>query len=417
MPLPFIPIAIALGAVAAGGTVAGALGLRDKTKSNKLNQEAQQTISDAEALLKSTREATQTTLEKLGTIKLKLWSSQVNDFIKYYALLHNVSQEFTQGENSMFSGLSETELKCTIKTASSFAEISNIGVTALGSGALAGLGAYSGVMLFGAASTGTAISTLSGVAATNATLAWLGGGTLAAGGMGVAGGIAILGGIVAAPILAIGGTLFAISAKNALDQARRNVEKANDIKKELEEATEKLGAVSEVAELYYLFLTKLEPYSNMAVSVIQQLIKNNGLDFAAYPKSEQDKLRYVCGIIRTLTETLNTTIMTDAGILDNKSLEQFTTLNIQSVQIQEQFNVVYKLTEEELDLLQNKFDDILARYGLGITSSFEDVKTSQNWNCIYSKIINKEVDESDKGILALIAKHIEYLKWKEFLIA
>ena len=35
MPLPFIPIAIALGAVAAGGTVAGALGLRDKTKSNK----------------------------------------------------------------------------------------------------------------------------------------------------------------------------------------------------------------------------------------------------------------------------------------------------------------------------------------------------------------------------------------------
>ena len=42
------------------------------------------------------------------------------------------------------------------------------------------------------ASTGTAISSLSGAAATNATLAWLGGGSLASGGLGVAGGQAIL---------------------------------------------------------------------------------------------------------------------------------------------------------------------------------------------------------------------------------
>lgn len=42
------------------------------------------------------------------------------------------------------------------------------------------------------ASTGTAISTLSGAAATNATLAWLGGGSLAAGGGGVAAGAAVL---------------------------------------------------------------------------------------------------------------------------------------------------------------------------------------------------------------------------------
>ena len=42
------------------------------------------------------------------------------------------------------------------------------------------------------ASTGAAISTLNGAAATNATLAWLGGGTIAAGGGGVAAGTAIL---------------------------------------------------------------------------------------------------------------------------------------------------------------------------------------------------------------------------------
>lgn len=45
------------------------------------------------------------------------------------------------------------------------------------------------------ASTGTAISSLSGAAATNATLAWLGGGSIASGGGGVALGSAVLGGI------------------------------------------------------------------------------------------------------------------------------------------------------------------------------------------------------------------------------
>ena len=70
------------------------------------------------------------------------------------------------------------------------------------------------------ASTSTAIATLNGVALTNATLAWLGGGSLAAGGLGVAGGMAILGGIVAAPVLAIGGMFLSSKAEVALEKRR-----------------------------------------------------------------------------------------------------------------------------------------------------------------------------------------------------
>lgn len=55
-------------------------------------------------------------------------------------------------------------------------------------GGLAALGSWTLVSLFGAASTGTAISTLSGAAAYNATLAWFGGGAIAAGGGGMAAG-------------------------------------------------------------------------------------------------------------------------------------------------------------------------------------------------------------------------------------
>src|SRR5690606_2663934 len=103
------------------------------------------------------------------------------------------------------------------------------GVGAAGaSGALTALAAYGGTQMLAAASTGTAISTLSGAAATNATLAWLGGGSLAAGGFGMAGGMAVLGGVVAGPILAVGGGMLAARAETAVDDAKRNLAKANE---------------------------------------------------------------------------------------------------------------------------------------------------------------------------------------------
>ena len=75
-------------------------------------------------------------------------------------------------------------------------------------GAGAGAGTYAAVGALATASTGTAISSLSGAAATSATLAWLGGGSLAAGGGGVAAGTTVLAGIVAAPVvLGVAGVL------------------------------------------------------------------------------------------------------------------------------------------------------------------------------------------------------------------
>ena len=417
MPLPFIPVVVALGAVAAGGTIAGALGVRDKKKSNELNKMAQLTVSNAEELLKNARETTQDTLGKLGKIKLKLWSSQVNEFINYYSLINNVNQEFSENKSNVAFGLSEDEFRNISRTASSFSEIASMGLTTLGTGALAGLGAFSGVMLFGTASTGTAISTLTGIAATNATLAWLGGGTLAAGGLGIAGGIAILGGIVAAPIFAIGGTLFAISAKNNLRQAEQNIEKANDIKSEMQNAIQKLNEITGTADLYYLFLSKMERYGDQAVKIIQQIIKKHGVDFSVYSRSEQTKLQYACNIMRLLTEALNTAIMTEKGILDAGSLEKFTSLNGQSVTLQEQFHVIYKPSEKELDLLRDQFESLTERYALGIIGSFDDMRTARIWRNIYSRISNGDVREDDKPVFAIITKFIEYLDWKEFLTA
>ena len=77
----------------------------------------------------------------------------------------------------------------------------------------------SAVMALGAASTGTAISTLTGVAATNATLAALGGCSLAVGGGGMALGSIVLGGATLGVSLLIGGIIFSVTGKVQSEKA------------------------------------------------------------------------------------------------------------------------------------------------------------------------------------------------------
>lgn len=111
-------------------------------------------------------------------------------------------------------------------------------------GAAAGFAVYGGVMALGAASTGTAISSLAGVAATNATLAALGGGSLATGGMGMAGGTAILGAAVAGPVIAIAGWAYNSHGEEALKNARK-------INLEVNQAVDKLArAIIQLGKTY-----------------------------------------------------------------------------------------------------------------------------------------------------------------------
>lgn len=112
----------------------------------------------------------------------------------------------------------------------------------VGGSAVAG-GAVALVTTFCTAGTGAAISGLSGIFAAKATLAALGGGTLASGGLGIAGGVAVGTALFAIPALAVGGF---IAHQKVLD----TVKKVNATTKKVEEAiklNEKLGKRNEFA--------------------------------------------------------------------------------------------------------------------------------------------------------------------------
>jgi len=96
----------------------------------------------------------------------------------------------------------------------------------VGAGLLTSNAAILLVGTFGSASTGTAIGTLSGAAATNATLAWLGGGSIASGGGGMAAGSVVLGGIVIIPALAVMAFLNHAAANKEIKNIKENELKA-----------------------------------------------------------------------------------------------------------------------------------------------------------------------------------------------
>jgi hypothetical protein len=132
----------------------------------------------------------------------------------------------------------------------------------------------SAVMALGTASTGTAISSLSGVAATNATLAALGGGSIAAGGGGMALGASILSGATMGAGLLAGGLIFNIvgtklsdKADEALSQAQYNQRKVDEISVYLDElknaATPYVKTLKNVSEKYFKRLKWLDLKINL----------------------------------------------------------------------------------------------------------------------------------------------------------
>lgn len=165
-------------------------------------------------------------------------STSMNEFVDIYSKMKNVN--FTDiGIDELKNFKPENKEIAELQVAS----VGAIDLTVSSAGAIAGstllaAGTYGAVMHggFALASTGTAIGTLHGAAATNATLAWLGGGSLATGGFGMAGGMAVLGGIVVGPALALGGALLDSKAEDKLYEALQQKIRLLSFKKKLNKA-------------------------------------------------------------------------------------------------------------------------------------------------------------------------------------
>lgn len=228
MPLPLFIIA---GAVITGGVgieqgIAGACKIG---KANKLMKVMNEQYKKSEEKFERHIKTTSKSMDDLGKLELQV----LNQFANFSDLIEKIQNQpqFKKIQKAEFNlpEYDREELKkVSIGSGILLGGLSGAAVGTAGGFAAAGA-TTSAVMALGTASTGTAISSLSGVAATNATLATLGGGSLAIGGGGIALGTTVLGMTAVGVSLLVGGVIFNKAGEkieNNATEAEKQIEKS-----------------------------------------------------------------------------------------------------------------------------------------------------------------------------------------------
>lgn len=249
MPLPFIigGLAIAAGVTGVGTGIHGGVKMKEANDTMKKAQGIQEAaVKRFETKNKSTTEI----MDSLGTLELEILSS----FEKFSDTIEKI-QNRPDFKNINIEGTTIPEYEAEeLKKVSTGAGVLLGGVGGAAAGTAGGFAAAgattSAVMALGTASTGTAISSLSGVAATNATLAALGGGSIAAGGGGMALGTAVLGGATLGVGLLVGGIIFNVTGSKLSDKADEALKQAERTEKEVNKIYNYLFTLSEEAKRF-----------------------------------------------------------------------------------------------------------------------------------------------------------------------
>lgn len=319
MPLPFI-----LGAIAATTAVVGVgKGIKagiDQSDANSTNQKAEKIAKKAAEQANLCRKNSGDAINDLGKTKISVLDGSVKLFVDVFEKINNI-------ELSDSVGLEELQkFRIDKQSLSELKEIQTIATSIAGgiaggaaAGAVTAFGACSAAVTFGAASTGTAIASLSGAAATNATLAFLGGGSLAAGGMGMAGGAAILGGLAVGPALAVMGFIVGAKASENKDNAYANLAKSEEFDEQMSVVKAQCKAIRMRTTMFERLLLKLNAIFEPLVYSLEDIVNASGTDYSKYTQEEKAVVAASLSLAGAIKKVLDTPLLTEDGRLTEAS--------------------------------------------------------------------------------------------------
>lgn len=271
------------------------------------NQSAQEALARRFAVLE-----VRTNAEREGqeTARRRVYNEALVPFSEAFSRLKNVDLiELASIGHLVGADLPDVELR--------EIQVDAVGtVAALVGGAAAGAGigalTYTAVGAFAVASTGTAISALSGAAATSATLAWLGGGSLAAGGGGVAAGTMVLTGIVAFPVVLSLAGFVEWKGRKALSQQA-------EVEAELVKAAAELDLVEASADAVCARSRDVRHLLDDArEALLDRLPALRGLlegkdDYALYTAAQRSQVAVMVALATTAVAVMSTRITDEDG--------------------------------------------------------------------------------------------------------
>ena len=307
------PLVVPLGAVIVAGAAAGAKGVVDIVRTRSIGREALGAHEAALADLEAAQRPVHERVAAYGGQQLEAVVETIGRFAEWIErnqmAVNRLGHDPVDGVEVSVPEL--PAMKNEVKKAGSWIKGGVAGATA---SAAAPQAALMGVSALASASTGTAISGLSGAAATNATLAWLGGGTLATGGGGMAAGTAVLGLVAAAPAAFIGGITVAVIGSKQKTSAKQYAAEVNTACENIRTAISLMPKIIErVAELSGV-LRSLVDRADDAISTLEGLAFDPDLHAHDFAKALQ--------LVRAIREVINTPVLdAETGELTDVSLQ------------------------------------------------------------------------------------------------
>ncbi len=299
-----------------------------KEEIQNLLDDAQKIYDNAKNQFESQKAKTTKSLEDLGKVKVNAWSEGMDSFVTTFGAFKNVEIKRVIESTCGFNGSDEEPKQMLMnseKASMNANEVARAGFAAVGTGALVGVAAYGGAMMFGTASTGTAIAALSGAAKTNATLAWFGGGSKAAGGLGMAAGKLVLAGVVVAPIVAVAAIIAGAKGKERLAEAKNIHAEAENAVAQMNTITTGMQGIAKMSDNYSGFIKKLNKKFAPFIKELER-IKNahvsdadGYIDFDSLSPVEQKTLHLSWLMAQIYYHVLATPILNSQGEVSNEA--------------------------------------------------------------------------------------------------
>ena len=237
MPLPLIPIAIVVGSVAVIGVLNA--NIKKDVKRYKVRRKAYlyRHKSYRDFFQEVNRNVSDLNQQRMAALET------LREAAKFLVRANVKDRNFDESFEMSFHDFEELKKKIEVSMIDLAASLGGGAMGGAVVGAAASGAAYKIVGSFASASTGIAIRSLSGIAARNATLAWLGGGSLASGGGGVAAGAALLARIVWVPLAAVPIVVTWAKAQKVHNQVEEEIAKIKQSEAEIGKHKAELNAV------------------------------------------------------------------------------------------------------------------------------------------------------------------------------
>jgi len=270
MAIPKVPASLIVTGIVTGasGVALWLKGVYDIKKANDRIQEAGARYDEDRRRLEALELFTNDSLKALGTLQSRANHLVVERMIDF---LRRHEKQVSESEKLLVDGLELTLEK--VALGGGLGQDAMSWMRGIVGSAVTGVGVNAGVTTavttFATASTGTAISSLSGAAATNATLAFLGGGSLASGGGGMAVGAAALNFVAIGPAILVSGFVVAGQGEKAKTKARENEAAVNVAIAEAQVTTTTFAAITARAEEIRTLLDRLVALGTSAIDLLE----------------------------------------------------------------------------------------------------------------------------------------------------